>query len=287
MKPQNFQAKIFVDGGDPKETSALKNALGFLDGQTTNPTLITKNPEAKARLARGEKFSSEELLVFYKGVVQELSRIIPDGSVSIEVYADSTTTADAMFAQGKEMFGWIPGAHIKYPTTNAGLAAAERSIAEGMRVNMTLCFTLAQAAAVYAATKGAQKGDVFVSPFVGRLDDRGENGMQLIENILRLYSKGDGHAEVLTASVRNLQHFLYAEQLGSHIITTPSAVLQEWAGKGFPVPGADFRYDAGALRPIPEVALDLTQSWQSFDITHPLTTQGVERFAADWNALIK
>ncbi len=287
MKPQDFRAKIFVDGGDPKETSALKNALGFLDGQTTNPTLITKNPEAKARLARGEKFSSEELLVFYKGVVQELSRIIPDGSVSIEVYADTTTTADAMFAQGKEMFSWIPNAHIKYPTTNAGLAAAERSIAEGMRVNMTLCFTSAQAVAVYAATKGAKKGDVFVSPFVGRLDDRGENGMQLIENILRLYAKGDGHVEVLTASVRNLQHFLYAEQLGSHIITTPASVLQEWTAKGFPVPGAGFRYDAGTFRSIPEVALDFTKPWQSFDITHPLTTQGVERFAADWNALIK
>lgn len=287
MKPQNLRAKIFVDGGDPKETAALQSTLGFLDGQTTNPTLITKNPEAKARLARGEKFSSEELLVFYKGVVQELSRLIPDGSVSIEVYADATTTADTMFAQGKEMFGWIPNAHIKYPTTNAGLSAAERSIAEGMRVNMTLCFTAAQAAAVYAATRGAKKGDVFVSPFVGRLDDRGENGMQLIENILRLYSTGDGHVEVLTASVRNLQHFLYAEQLGSHIITAPSTVLQEWVAKGFPVPSADFYYDAGALRPIPEIALDLTKPWQSFDISHPLTTQGVERFAADWNALIR
>lgn len=287
MKPKNFHAKIFVDGGDPKETSALKSTLGFLDGQTTNPTLITKNPEAKARLARGEKFSSEELLVFYKGVVQELSRIIPDGSVSIEVYADAATTADTMFAQGKEMFSWIPNAHIKYPTTSAGLSAAERSIAEGMRVNMTLCFTLAQAAAVYSATKGAKKGDVFVSPFVGRLDDRGENGMQLIENILRLYRTGDEHVEVLTASVRNLQHFLYAEQLGSHIITTPGVVLREWAEKGFPVPDTHFHYDTGALRPIPEMALDLAKPWQSFDISHPLTTQGVERFAADWNALIK
>src|SRR3989344_4842731 len=102
--------------------------------------------------------------------------------------------------QGKEMFSWIPNAHVKYPTTKAGLEAAHRSIQEGMRVNMTLVFTQEQAAAVYAATKGAKRGDVFVSPFIGRLDDRGENGMDLIKNIIKMYRGGDGHVLILGAS---------------------------------------------------------------------------------------
>ena len=88
------------------------------------------------------------------------------------------------------MFGWIPNAHVKFPTSAEGLKAAEKAIGLGLRVNMTLCFSQAQAAAVYAATRGARKGQVFVSPFIGRLDDRGENGMDLIANILRMYAKG-------------------------------------------------------------------------------------------------
>ncbi len=109
---------------------------------------------------------------------------------------------------------------------------------------MTLCFSQAQAAAVYAATRGAKKGEVFVSPFIGRLDDRGENGMDLIANILKMYGKGDGHVEVLTASVRTLDHLLCAIKLGSDIITAPLAVLKEWKEKGLPMPKDDYPYDA-------------------------------------------
>ncbi len=98
------------------------------------------------------------------------------------------------------MFSWIPNAHVKFPTSREGLEAAGRAVKEGLRVNMTLCFTQEQAAAVYSATAGAKKGDVFISPFIGRLDDRGENGMDLIENIQKMYGTGDGHVEVLTAS---------------------------------------------------------------------------------------
>ena len=173
-------ARIFLDGGDPNDTRAVIAQLGFLDGQTTNPTLIAKNPEVRARLEHGERFQREELLAFYRGVVADIAALIPDGSVSIEVYADRNTAAEEMLAQAREMFAWIPNAHIKFPITAAGLTAAAQAIAEGMRVNMTLCFTQAQAAAVHAATRGAAPGAVFVSPFVGRLDDRGEHWMRLI-----------------------------------------------------------------------------------------------------------
>ncbi len=279
-------ARIFLDGGDPNDTRAVIAQLGFLDGQTTNPTLIAKNPEVRARLEHGERFQREELLEFYRGVVADIATLIPNGSVSIEVYADRSTTAEDMLAQAREMFAWIPNAHIKFPITAAGLTAAAQAIAEGMRVNMTLCFTQAQAAAVHAATRGAAPGAVFVSPFVGRLDDRGENGMQLIEHILRMHREAVSHVQVLTASVRNIAHLMYALQLGSDIITAPRAVLEQWGAAGMPMPNETFAYDAGALREIPFQSFDLAPDWRSFNISHELTEQGIDRFANDWNLLM-
>ncbi len=286
MKPTSLKTKIFLDSGDINETQELKKLLGFLDGQTTNPTLIAKNPIAKKRLEEGNKFTKDEILTFYKSVVEQVSTEIPDGSVSVEVYADHQSTADELFGQGQEMFSWIPNAHIKYPTTKAGLEAARRSIDEDMRVNMTLCFTQEQAAAVYAATNGAKKGDVYVSPFVGRLDDKGENGMDLIKNILEMFKAGDGHVEVLTASVRNMNHFLYALFLGNDIVTAPFSVLKQWAEGGMQVPGPDFTYQAGDLKPINYQEIDLGKPWTEYNISHELTDAGITRFCDDWNSLI-
>jgi len=309
MRPENLKTRIFLDSGDPQETREAIKLLGFLDGQTTNPSLIAKNPETA-----GKKFSKQEILDFYKGVVQEISGLIPDGSVSIEVYSDAETTSEEMLAQAREFYGWITppsrlrrgfggqavpppqgeggkrgGAHIKYPTTAEGLVAAERSIKEGMRVNMTLCFSQEQAAAVYAATRGAQKGQVFVSPFVGRLDDRGENGMDLIANIMQMYKAGDGHVEVLTASVRNMKHMHRAIELGSDIITAPLKVLKEWNTSPPPHPNpllSKEREKGEVLRPIPYTQLDLDKDWQEFNIIHDLTDKGIEKFSQDWNSLI-
>ncbi len=287
MHLNNFKSKIFLDGGDAQETKRYLELLGFLDGQTTNPSLIAKNPEALKRLVQGDKFTSEELLRFYKIIVQEISSLIPKGSISVEVYADHTTTADQMLIQGREMYTWIPNAHVKLPSTTEGLEAAQQAIAEGMRVNMTLVFSLEQAAAVYAATRGAKKGQVFLSPFVGRLDDRGEDGMSLIKNILEMYKNGDGHVEVLTASVRSLDHFLYALALKSDIITSPTKVLKEWHDAGMTIPGSEFYYDTKGLKALPYQELDLVKDWTDFDITHELTDAGVQKFAADWNGLIQ
>jgi transaldolase len=287
MKPTNLKTRIFLDGGDPEETRKLISLLGFLDGQTTNPTLIAKNPEARARLQKGEKFSAGEILDFYRNVVTTISGLIPGGSVSVEVYADAVTTAETMLRQGKEMYSWIPNAHVKFPTSREGLRAAELAVGDGMRANMTLCFSQEQAAAVYAATRGARKGQVYVSPFIGRLDDRGENGMDVIANIIRMYRDGDGHVEVLTASVRSLDHFLYALRLGSDIITAPYESLKAWGARGMPIPGPEFTYDAKGLRPIPYRAIDLTKKLQDYDISHELTDKGMERFSLDWNALIE
>ena len=287
MKPETLKTKIFLDSGDPKDTESILSLLGFLDGQTTNPSLIAVSPGAKERLLKGKKFSKKELFDLYKETVQQISSLIPEGSVSVEVYADKDTGANEMYEQGKEMFSWIKNAHIKYPTNKEGLKAAERSIKEGMRVNMTLCFTQEQAAAVYSATMGAKKGDVFISPFVGRLDDRGENGMQLIENILKMYTKGDGHVEVLTASVRNLNHFMAAINLGSDIITAPMKILIEWQEVGSLIPTKEYMYEKGELIDIPYKELNLKEPWEEFNIRHELTDKGIERFAEDWNNLIQ
>jgi transaldolase len=287
MRPNNMKTRIFLDGGNPEETKAVLKQIGFLDGQTTNPTLIAKNPEARKRLETGNKFSKEEIYTFYHGVINTLSGLLPQGSISIEVYADAATSAGDMLKQGKEMFTWIPNAHIKFPTSREGLKAAQQAVKAGLRINMTLVFTLEQAAAVYAATQGAKKGQVFLSPFIGRLDDRGENGMDLIANIIRMYLKGDGHVEVLTASVRSFDHFLYALKLGSDIITAPFETIKMWGEKGMPIPGNEYHYDTKGLKAIPFSEFDLSKPWESFDIHHDLTDKGMEKFSADWNALIK
>lgn len=285
MRPDGLKTRIFLDSGDPAETRRSLELMGFLDGQTTNPTLVAKHPRAKERLEHGEKFSEAEIYDFYRQVVGEISAIIPDGFVSIEVYAEAATTAAAMFAQGKKMYGWIPNAHIKYPVTAAGLEAAQDSVQAGLRVNMTLCFSQAQAAAVYAATVGAKPNGALVSPFAGRLDDLGEDGMTVIANIIKMYQDSDRHVEVLAASIRSLDHFMQSLALGADIITAPFAVLEAWAKAGKPVPGAGFSYKTD-LKPIPYQDLGLDQPWGAYDIKHELTDKGIERFSADWNALI-
>jgi len=286
MKPASLKSKIFLDSGDPAETKAIIGLLGFLDGQTTNPTLVAKNPYAKDRFDNGEKFTEAEIIDFYKQVVTDVSALIPGGSVSIEVHAEKDTAAEDMLAQGRKMYAWIQNAHIKYPTTAEGLKAAAQSVKEGTRVNMTLCFSQEQAAAVYAATKGAKQSDVFVSPFVGRLDDIRLNGMDLIANCVKMYKSGDSHVEVLAASIRTQEHLMQSLALGADIITAPFKVLEEWGKAGMPIPGPDYEYDAGPLKQIPYEELDLNQPWESFDIQHDLTDKGIDNFSSDWNALI-
>lgn len=286
MRPDTLKTRIFLDGADPKETRQVIAALGFLDGQTTNPSLLAKNPEAEAHKVDGNKFSSTALYDFYKALCQELAALLPKGSISIEVYADAATTVADMLTHAREFDAWIPNAHIKLPTTTAGLEAAAVLTGEGRRVNMTLVFSQSQAAAVYAATRGAGRGDVFLSPFVGRLDDRGEDGMDLIKNIVALYGQSDGHVQVLSASVRTMDHFLCSLAYGADIITAPAKVLLAWAEAGKPIPGPKYGYNAKGLAPIPAEALSLNKSWREYDIRHPLTDAGLKKFADDWNSLI-
>ena len=285
------KAKILVDGGDPEETARVRNLVGYVDGQTTNPTLVSRNPEVRTLISSGQRFSSQEELAEYKKIVQTISPLVGSAGVSIEVYADFDTTAEDMLAQGREMYSWIPNAYVKYPCTHEGLRAAQLSVRESMRVNMTLCFSQEQAAAVYAATKGS-KAPVYVSPFVGRLDDRGENGMDLVKNIKQMYEAGDGHVHVLAASIRHLKHLLGSFAMKAELVTAPGKVWEEWAASSFPLPGSDFVYQGTdkadkPLTPIVYKSVDLDRAWESFDIRHDLTTKGIQQFVADYKSTLK
>ncbi|MCF8044194.1 MAG: hypothetical protein K9L19_18175 [Desulfarculaceae bacterium] len=288
MKPNKLKTLIYLDGGDPDETMKIRDKMGFLDGQTTNPTFVSKNPEVKKRLERGEKFSQEDLLDFYHhDVINRIAEIIPNGSISIEVYADHQTTTDQMLEQAQRMFTWTPNAHIKFPSTKEGIKAAWRALKEGVRVNMTLCFQQQQAAAVYAATKGADRGSVYISPFVGRLYDCGERGMDLIANIGRMYQKGDGHVMQLAASLRNLDMLKETIALQADIATAKLETLTEWADTGLQLPPAGFKTPSrDDEAPIPYQELDLEADWQSFDLSHPKTDEGLTKFSDDWNKLL-
>lgn len=278
-------SKILVDGGDPEETKRIKGLLGFVDGQTTNPSLIAKNPEVKQLIASGHAFSEQEEAAEYRKIVQAISPLVGDAGVSIEVFADLNTKAEQMLKQGRDMFTWIRNAYIKYPCTAEGLKAAHQSVAEGIRVNMTLCFSQQQAAAVYAATKGA-KSPVYISPFVGRLDDIGQNGVDVVRNIKQMFAASDHHVVVLAASIRSLEHLLYAFYVGAELVTAPANILEQWAGEGMPMPDDNFSYEPIGAE-IPYEQLNLEQPWERFDINHELTVKGIQKFVADYRATLR
>jgi len=278
-------SKILVDGGDPQETVRIQQLIGFVDGQTTNPSLIAKNPEVMHLVESGHRLTEREEAAEYRKIVQAVSPLVGDAGVSIEVFADLNTTADEMLNQGREMNSWIPNAYIKYPCIAEGLKAAQRSVAEGIRVNITLCFSQQQAAAVYAATKGS-RAPVYVSPFVGRLDDIGQNGVDLVRNIKRMFDQSDHHVLVLAASIRNLQHLLYAFHVHSELVTVPAKILEQWAKEGMPLPGDDFAYKPVGAE-IPYEELNLEQPWEQFNIEHELTRKGIQKFVSDYKSTLR
>jgi transaldolase len=147
------------------------------------------------------------------------------------------------------------------------------------------------AGAVYAATRGS-KDPVYVSPFIGRLDDRGEKGMDVVRNIKRMYESGDVHVHVLAASIRNLNHLLGSFALEAELATAPSKVWEKWAAAGFPTQSRDperEHADAGeiTLKAIPYKELDLNCSWDTFDIQHELTDKGIQQFVADYKSTLR
>ena len=212
--------KIFLDSADIDEITALSDT-GFVDGVTTNPSLIAK--------------SGHNIL----DRIAEICAIV-DGPVSAEVTA---TDYDTMLAEGRKLAGIAPNVAVKVPLTKAGLQTCQTLSDAGTKVNVTLCFTTGQ------ALLAAKAGATFISPFVGRLDDIGKDGMGLIEEICTLYANYDYPTEVLVASVRSTQHVVDAALVGADDATLPpkiltalyqhpltdsglGAFLQDWANTG-------------------------------------------------------
>jgi transaldolase len=190
--------KFFVDTADIAEIKALA-ATGLLDGVTTNPSLIAK--------------SGRRILE----VVAEICAVVP-GPVSAEVAA---TEYDQMMREAEVLRHIATNVTIKVPLTPDGLRACKTLTGQGTMVNVTLCFSAAQ------ALLAAKAGATFVSPFVGRLDDIGQDGMELIADIVQIFGNYEAlKTEVLVASVRHPIHVIQAAKLGAHVATVPPAVLR-------------------------------------------------------------
>ena len=188
--------KLFLDTANLDEIAALA-PTGFVDGVTTNPSLIAK--------------SGRNIL----DVIAEISAMVP-GPVSAEVAA---TDAETMLAEGRKLAAIADNVAVKVPLTPAGLQTCKILSDDGIMVNVTLCFSPAQA--LLAAKAGAR----FISPFIGRLDDLGRDGMGLIEDIVSIYANYDFATEVLVASVRSVQHVVDAALVGGDVATVPASII--------------------------------------------------------------
>ena len=190
--------KFFLDTANVKEIQEAAS-LGLLDGVTTNPSLVAKEGR------------------IFKEMLIEICKIV-DGPISAEVVS---LEANAMVKEGKELAKIHKNIVVKVPLIAEGLKATKRLAAEGIKVNVTLCFSPTQA--LLAAKAGAW----CVSPFIGRLDDISSNGMELIRQILTIYRNYDYKTLVLVASVRHPQHVVEAALAGGHICTMPFSIFQQ------------------------------------------------------------
>ncbi len=277
-----WSTKIFLDSGNPAETKEAKELLGFLDGQTTNPSLVAKNPHIQELKASGS-LNDQVIWDEYKKVALSIHETLPNGFISAEVFSDANTTHEEMITKGHELAGWFPGIFVKLPTTHEGLLAARALTSEGINVNMTLCFSQEQAAAIHEATAGATS-QVYVSPFIGRLDDIGFHGIDLIRNILMMYRAWGSHVQVLGASIRGLEHLFECIIAGTDIVTIPVTVVKLWAAYGIEKNPSEYPLEISERAPIKYIDMP-KQDWVLYNIRHELTDKGVEKFASDWNEL--
>ncbi len=218
--------KLFVDTADLNEIKELAS-WGILDGVTTNPTLLAKC---------GRSFQE---------VIDEIFDLV-DGPISLEVISEN---ADAIVKEAKVIVQKIPQKHrkniaIKIPMTPEGLKAVKALAKEGINTNVTLIFSANQ------ALLAAKAGATFVSPFIGRLDDNGQEGMRVIEEIMDIFTNYDIAAEVIVASIRHPIHVIEAARLGADIATVPPDIIRKM-------------------------------------VKHPLTDTGIKSFLKDWEKVKK
>ncbi len=209
--------KFFIDTANLNEIREAES-IGIIDGVTTNPSLVAK-----------------EGSVDFKSHMAAICEIV-NGDVSVEV---TSLDFDGMYREGKEYAQIAPNVVVKCPLTIDGLKATRALSNEGTKVNVTLCFSAAQA--ILAAKAGAS----YISPFLGRLDDVGQDGMILLKEIVEIYKNYNWKTEVLAASIRHPLHVIEAARMGAHVATIPFKVINQL-------------------------------------VKHPLTDKGLDAFLADW-----
>ena len=197
--------------------------LGIITGVTTNPTLVAR-----------------EEAVDFKEAILEICSVV-SGPISVEVLS---LEPEAMIAEARQLSSWAPNIVVKIPVSEAGLEAISALSKEGIKTNFTLCFSVNQ------ALLGAMVGATYVSPFVGRLDDIGHWGMEVVKETVEIFDYYDIPTQVIAASLRHPQHVIAAAKAGAHVATVPYNVLMQM-------------------------------------IRHPLTEIGISRFAEDWKRVSK
>ncbi len=214
--------RIFLDTANIDEIRQAAR-LGVVSGVTTNPSLVAKEKKADMR-----------------AVIREISSIV-DGPISAEVLS---LEPEAMIKEARDVSSWSPNVVVKIPMSAAGLEAISVLSKEGIRTNLTLCFSVNQ------AILGAAAGATYISSFVGRLDDIGHDGMQLVGEIVEVVERYRFPTKVIAASIRHPLHVAAAARAGAHIATIPYSVLMQM-------------------------------------VKHPLTDIGITRFAEDWRRISK
>jgi transaldolase len=211
--------ELYIDSANLKEIREAAS-WGILSGVTTNPTLIAREKGAD-----------------FRSTIEEIATLV-DGPISAETVS---LDGDGMFKEGIEYAQWHPNVIIKVPSTTEGLKAVYKLAKDGIRTNVTLCFNAAQ------ALMAARAGAFIISPFIGRVDDVGVDGMSLIREIVTIYKNGGINTKVLAASVRHPRHIIDAAIAGADVATCPFKVLQQ-------------------------------------SMKHPLTDKGIDQFLADWRS---
>lgn len=214
--------RLFLDTANLDEIRKAAK-LGIISGVTTNPSLVAR--EGRSDLPE---------------VIREIASII-DGPISAEVLSQD---AEGMVREARELSSWSPNVVVKIPVTEAGIEAISRLSREGIKCNLTLCFSLSQ------ALLGAVAGAAYVSPFVGRLDDVGHDGMALVTDIVQVFRHYRFSTQVIAASIRHPLHLIAAAKAGAHVATVPYRVLVQM-------------------------------------FKHPLTDVGLSRFLEDWRGVAK
>lgn len=213
--------KIFIDSAEIKEIEAAA-LTGLVDGVTTNPTLVAKSG------------------VPFKDLLLRICELV-NGPISAEVTA---LDAAGMVTEGRTLSRIHRNIVVKIPLTFEGLKATTELSHDGIKTNVTLCFSAVQ------AWMAAKAGATYISPFVGRLDDIGQNGMELIQDIKKIYDHYDLKTQILVASIRHVEHVLESLRIGAHVGTMPYKIFQQL-------------------------------------LTHPLTEKGLAQFMKDWESAKK